>query len=168
MISRDIKLFKSPGKLAGTLDSKSMNYQTFFRVSLLLPVLAIGLFEFGLMLYGQEFSNSLPAIVTSMMVDSKIGIEMGWIQYLALCAFLAWGFGRWSLQQSLLNGVLGPIYYGILMLISLFIYANIVGDHTAEQVGIFAAVLSISYGYVYVAAILVSYYALKQFGAIRT
>ena len=145
-----------------------MDYPTFFRFALLLPVLAIGLFEFGFMLYGPEFANNLPRFVVSMWTDSKIGIRMCWILYIGLCAFLARGFGRWPLRRSLLNGVLTPIYYGVSVLVTLFIYGNIVGDHTAEQVGIFAAIMSITYGYVYVAAVLAIYYALKQLGAIRS
>ena len=147
---------------------KTMNYQTFFRVSLLFPVLAIGLFELSLALFGKELSEGLPMIVTAVLVDSKIGLEMGWLQYMALCAFLAWGFGRWSLHQSILHGVLAPVYYGILVLISLFLYGNIAGDPIAEQVGIFLALISITYGYVYVAAVLAGYYALKHWGVMKT
>jgi hypothetical protein len=93
---------------------------------------------------------------------------MCWILYIGLCAFLARGFGRWPLRRSLLNGVLTPIYYGVSVLVTLFIYGNIVGDHTVEQVGVFAAIMSVTYGYVYVAAVLAIYYALKQLGAIRS
>lgn len=145
-----------------------MDYRNFFRAALFLPVLGIGLLELGAMLSGPEFTKNLPLFVSSMWMETKIGIQMGWLQYLALSGFLAWRLASWSLQQSLLNGVLAPLYYGIIMLVSLFIYGSLVGDSMAEQVGVFVAIMSLSYGYVYVAAVLASYYVLKHLGVIRT
>lgn len=144
-----------------------MDYRTYFRLSLLLPFLAIGAIELGFVIYGEGFTDSLPLFVASLWVESKAGMQIGWIEYGVLGAFLAWGLGEWPLRRSLLNGTLAPIYYAVLVLVSLFVYGSLAGDPTAKDAGVFVAVFTVTYGYMYVAVVLAGYFVLRELGAVR-
>jgi hypothetical protein len=145
-----------------------VNLRTFFRLSLLLPILVLGLFEMASAWFGEAFRQTLPSFIDALWVNARIGVEMGWLQYTALSLFLAWGFGRWPLPGVLLHGTLGPLYYAVIMLVTLFAYAHLANDPLAEDIGIFMAILSVTYGYLYVGVILGAYYLLKQAGALRS
>jgi len=127
----------------------------------------LGLFEIASLWFGEAFQQTLPSFVAALWINSRIGVEMGWLQYAALCLFLAWGFGHWPLPKVLLNGTLGPLYYAVLMLVTLFVYGNLAHDPLAEDVGIFTAILSVTYGYLYVGLVLGAYYLLKQAGVVK-
>ena len=146
----------------------SVNLRTFFRLSLLLPVLVLGLFEMAALWFGEGFRQALPSFVGALWANSRIGVEMGWLQYAALSLFLAWGFGRWPVPKVLLNATLGPLYYAVIMLVTLFVFANLAHDPLAEDVGIFMAILSVTYGYLYVGLVLGAYYVLKRSGLIES
>jgi len=147
--------------------ARRMNFTTFLRLSLLLPVLGVGLFELGELLFGAAFQAALPSSLAALWLNSQVGVQMGWLQYIALGLFLAWGFGHWPLPRALLNATLGPLYYAVIMLVTLFIYAQLAADPLAEDVGIFVAILSVTYGYLYVGLVLGSFHLLKRVGLIH-
>jgi hypothetical protein len=128
----------------------------------------LGLFEMASARFGEAFRQALPSFIDALWINSRIGVELGWLQYAALSLFLAWGFGRWPVPRVLLNATLGPLYYAVIMLVTLFVYANLANDPLAEDVGIFMAILSVTYGYLYVGLVLGAYYLLKRAGAIKT
>ena len=70
-----------------------MNFRTFFRLSLLLPVLVLGLFEMASVWFGEAFRQGLPPFIGALWGNSRVAVELGWLQYAALCLFFAWGFG---------------------------------------------------------------------------
>ena len=145
-----------------------MTLQSYFRLTLLLPVLVIGALELASPGNRAALDETLPAFLSELWFHSEVAIQMGWLQYLGLALYLAWGFSRWSLQRSLVNATLGPLYYALISLVTLFVYANLWGDPIAEDAGIFIAVLSLTYGYLYVGLVLAGYYVLKRFGALTS
>jgi len=144
-----------------------MNYRLFFRLSLLLPILVIGLFELGFWLFGPDFTKSIPKFFVGLWINTKTGLEIGIIQYIGLIAALAWGIGKWSLAAIKINAALTPLYYAAIMFVSLFIYGHIIKDPSTTEVGMFAAVFSIVYGYMYVLLVFLSYFVLRKSGVLR-
>jgi len=145
-----------------------MSFRTLFRLSLLLPLLFAGAFALGNARYGSAFTEGLPHSLATLWLNVSVTLDMVWPQYLAVIAFLAWGFGRWPLQNALLHGVLGPVYYAVLLLVTLFIYGELSADPLAEDIGIFAAIFSVTYGYLYVGLVLAAYYTFKQLGLVSS
>jgi hypothetical protein len=144
-----------------------MTYKTFFRCCLLLPIVTIGIFELGFYIWGPAFTKSLPEVIVAMWINLKQGFDFGIIQYLILIAFLAWGIGKWTLRVIKINTLLTPIYYALIMFVSFFIYGLIINDSTASQVGIFAILFSLIYGYFYVCIVFISYFLMKRVGVIK-
>jgi len=139
-----------------------MNFRTHARLALLLPALLFGSLLLLSLLPGDLPARLLPSSLAAGWSQYRFAVEMGGIQYLALALLLGWRVGAWSARDAMLHFTLAPVYYAVLVLVSLFLYGQLAGDPIAEDVGIFIALLSVTYGYVYVAVLLGGFYLLNR------
>ena len=144
-----------------------MNYQTFFLVSLFLPAIVFGLFELGFAISGAAFTKSLPEFLVSFWLNTKLAIPFASIQYIALAGLMFRGIGRWSLRSTKIHAALLPVYYAVVLLLTLFVYGEVKSDSSVMQVAMISAFAAIIYGYVYVLFVFATYFGGRKSGAIQ-